>query len=121
MKVTIGERLGIVASKIIDRRAEVFVDNDFPLREELQKQTVKLAECSSAKDQPCVSPGRYTDGCPCPYCKRRKRELEQQQVEDQGPRRVRGEMIWLHKTAPVLVIEGKEPLSPEEHAAGRRR
>lgn len=40
---------------------------------------------------------------------------------DLGPPRVRGEMVWLHKTAPVLVIEGKSGLSPEEHAAGRRR
>lgn len=38
-----------------------------------------------------------------------------------GPPRVRGEMVWLHKTAPVLVIEGRQGLSPEEHAAGRRR
>lgn len=38
-----------------------------------------------------------------------------------GPRRVRGEMVWLHKTAPTLVIEGRPGISPEEHAAGRRR
>lgn len=38
-----------------------------------------------------------------------------------GPARVRGEMVWLHKTAPILVIEGKRGLTPEEMAAGRRR
>lgn len=35
--------------------------------------------------------------------------------------RHRGQMIWLHKTAPVLVIEGREGLRPEDYAAGRRR
>ena len=38
-----------------------------------------------------------------------------------GPPRVRGEMVWLHKTAPTLVIEGRPGISPEDHAAGRRR
>jgi hypothetical protein len=41
--------------------------------------------------------------------------------ENGGPPRVRGEMVWLHKTAPVLVIQGRKGLSPEEMAAGRRR
>jgi hypothetical protein len=36
--------------------------------------------------------------------------------------RVRGEMVWLHKTAPVLEIRGRKPsLKPEDYAAGRRR
>lgn len=38
-----------------------------------------------------------------------------------GPPRVRGEMIWCHKTAPVLVIEGRPGMSPEEYSANRRR
>lgn len=42
-------------------------------------------------------------------------------IEDLGPARVRGEMVWLHKTAPTLVIEGRPGMTPEEHAAGRRR
>lgn len=42
-------------------------------------------------------------------------------IDDGGPPRVRGEMVWLHKTAPTLVIEGRQGLSPEDHAAGRRR
>jgi hypothetical protein len=35
--------------------------------------------------------------------------------------RVRGRMVWLHKTAPILEIEGRPGLTPEEMAAGRRR
>ena len=38
-----------------------------------------------------------------------------------GPPRVRGYTLWLHKTAPILVIEGKRGPTPEEMAAGRRR
>jgi hypothetical protein len=41
--------------------------------------------------------------------------------DDGGPARVRGEMVWLNKTAPTLVIEGGPTITPEEHAAGRRR
>jgi len=34
----------------------------------------------------------------------------------------RGDMIWNHKTAPVLQIRGRAPaISPEEHARMRRR
>lgn len=40
---------------------------------------------------------------------------------DVGPERVRGEMVWLHKTAPILQISGKRPLTPEEISSGRRR
>lgn len=35
--------------------------------------------------------------------------------------RVRGRMVWLYKTAPILEIESKPGLTPEEMAAGRRR
>ena len=39
-----------------------------------------------------------------------------------GPPRVKGKMIWSHKTAPELEIEGKgSPLDPEYIAAQRRR
>lgn len=41
--------------------------------------------------------------------------------DDSGPPRVRGEMIWAHKTAPILMIEGRKGPTPEEIAAGRRR
>lgn len=47
--------------------------------------------------------------------------VEVVQEPKDGPPRVRGEMVWLHKTAPVLVIEGRQGLSPDEHVAGRRR
>jgi hypothetical protein len=41
--------------------------------------------------------------------------------EAPGPRRKRGQMVWTHKTAPTLEIEGGPTLSPEELAAMRRR
>jgi hypothetical protein len=41
--------------------------------------------------------------------------------EEPGPRRKRGQMVWTHKTAPTLEIEGGPALSPEELAAMRRR
>src|SRR5262245_38643085 len=41
--------------------------------------------------------------------------------ETPGPRRKRGQMVWTHKTAPTLEIEGGRPLGPEELAAMRRR
>jgi hypothetical protein len=41
--------------------------------------------------------------------------------EAPGPRRKRGQMVWTHKTAPTLEIEGGPRLSPEELAAMRRR
>jgi hypothetical protein len=41
--------------------------------------------------------------------------------EDAGPPRKRGQMIWTHKTAPTLEIEGGRKLTPEELAAMRRR
>lgn len=46
---------------------------------------------------------------------------EKDREEDGSPPRVTGEMVWLHKTAPILVIHGRKGLSPEEMAAGRRR
>ena len=41
--------------------------------------------------------------------------------DDSGPKRKRGQMVWTHKTAPVLEIEGGPALTPEELAAMRRR
>lgn len=105
MRVTIGERLGIRPSKDLscvpehisddaayDHAAPVFVQPESVLR---------LADLPSAKTV-------MFESIPEP-------------IEDDGPRRVRGEMVWLHKTAPTLVIEGRPGISPEEHAAGRRR
>lgn len=42
-------------------------------------------------------------------------------VKTLDPTRVKGQMIWCHKTAPEIEIEGKKFLTPEEIAAGRRR
>lgn len=56
-----------------------------------------------------------------PSCATVPVEVPNEFIDEPGPPRVRGEMIWLHKTAPTLVIEGRRGLTPEEHAAGRRR
>lgn len=50
-----------------------------------------------------------------------KQEIDEDNDEPSGPPRYTGEMIWAHKTAPMLQIHGKKPLSPEDIAAGRRR
>lgn len=110
MRVTIGERLG--------------------LRPKVQVATKK--EFTTSQDD---DPGECTDGwhgwtCRCMEVKRRPTEeipsspivpQEADRPIQDGPPRVRGEMVWLHKTAPTLVIEGRPGLSPEEHVAGRRR
>jgi hypothetical protein len=41
--------------------------------------------------------------------------------EAPGPTRKRGQMVWTHKTAPALEIEGGPTISPDELAAMRRR
>lgn len=38
-----------------------------------------------------------------------------------GPRVKRGQMIWAHKSVPILEIEGEKPVDPEELAKSRRR
>lgn len=104
MRVTIGERLGLLpkASKVVtipprtDEAVPTWIDV------ELAGPVVDLrtAPSSAMEWGQVVSVDRSDDG---------------------GPARVRGEMVWLHKTAPTLVIEGRPGLSPDEHAAGRRR
>jgi len=48
-------------------------------------------------------------------------EPESKPSSPDSVKRVRGQMVWLHKSAPVLEIEGRPGLSPEEMAKGRRR
>lgn len=51
-----------------------------------------------------------------------KKEASVVETENLGPARVKGKMIWDHKTAPVLEIEGQGTLlTPDEIAALRRR
>lgn len=103
MRVTIGERLGITKRKVARGTTAPLPsntsDDGVPLWVEPEK-VLRLAELPSARTVPV--------------------EVVPETSDDPGPRRVRGEMVWLHKTAPVLVIEGRR-LSPEDHAAGRRR
>ncbi len=105
MRVTIGERLGIVRFRKQDA-IPVHIsdesDQDTAVPEWVPPENVlKLANLPSAKTVQFESIPEH--------------------IDDGGPARVRGEMVWLHKTAPTLVIEGRKGLTPEEHAAGRRR
>lgn len=101
MKVTIGERLGLLprpkARGTTPPATEDISEDAVPLWVRPEK-VVRLAHCPSAQTVP----------------------VEVIPPERTGPPRVRGEMVWLHKTAPILVIEGQR-LSAEDHAAGRRR
>src|SRR5262245_49697629 len=103
MRVTLGERLGLRArgTKVSGRRPISECDGvPREVEPEYAGPVVRLREAPSSTlpyGRPFVRP------------------------DDDGPPRVRGEMVWTHKTAPTLVIEGRPDLSPEEHAAGRRR
>jgi hypothetical protein len=105
MRVTIGERLGIKPSKDLQAVPRPITDDpvcDGRAPEFIQPESVlRLADLPSAKTV-------MFESIPEP-------------IDDDGPPRVRGEMVWLHKTAPTLVIEGRPGLSPDDHAAGRRR
>lgn len=102
MRVTIGERLGLTAMASRPAKQEACPEDAAPtwVEPELAGPIVDLRVAPSST-LPWLHPTlRAYDG---------------------EPARVRGEMVWLHKTAPTLVIEGRAGLSPEEHAAGRRR
>lgn len=105
MRVTIGERLGIRPSK--DLKAVPKTISDDP-------------ECD-ARAPEFIEPERVLKLADLPSAPTVMFESIPEPIDDGGPARVRGEMVWLHKTAPTLVIEGRQGLSPEEHAAGRRR
>ena len=102
MRVTIGERLGLVPRK--DLQAVPTPISDDP-----------EYDCAAPT---WVQPEQVIRLQDLPSCKTVPVEIVPEVPE--GPPRVRGEMVWLHKTAPILVIEGQR-LSPEDHAAGRRR
>src|SRR5215813_496550 len=81
-------------------------------RADVAVERVICAECGEPFDPSAAEHKRYgtTDRCgPCA------------QAEAPGPRRKRGQMVWTHKTAPTLEIEGGAKLGPEELAAMRRR
>lgn len=104
MRVTIGERLGRLAKATLACPLDNHTDDAVPtwIDVEVAGPVVDLrtAPSSSAEWGQRIT----VDGS-----------------DDGGPARVRGEMVWLHKCAPTLVIDGRPGLTPEEHAAGRRR
>lgn len=104
LRLTIGERLGL-ATKVTIPAPPRFrhgppESSGVPV-EVTPEKVIRLADAPSAKTLMFESIPEH--------------------IDDGGPPRVRGEMVWLHKTAPTLVIEGGRGLTPEEHAAGRRR
>jgi hypothetical protein len=70
------------------------------------------ADCGEAFDPESAEHRPFGRADQCGSCAR---------GEVPGPRRKRGQMIWTHKTAPTLEIEGGPRLSPDELAAMRRR
>ena len=105
MRVTIGERLGMRPSKDLSCVPEHISDD--PAYDHAAPEFVKPEAVLRLADLPSAKTVMF--------------ESIPELIEDYGPPRGRGEMVWLHKTAPTLVIEGRQGLSPEEHAAGRRR
>jgi hypothetical protein len=103
MRVTIGERLGLFIGKHVIHQRKPLPDEAVPDHVEPETAGPVLSFWS-------------TESSTLPMGYPVKREM----IEGEPPR-VRGEMLWLHKTAPTLIIEGRPMLSPEEHAAGRRR
>jgi hypothetical protein len=103
--VTIGERLGIKPSK--DLRAVPKHISDDPAYDERAPEFIQPENVLRLADLPSANTVMF--------------ECIPEPIDDGGPPRVRGEMVWLHKTAPTLVIEGGPGLSPDDHAAGRRR
>jgi hypothetical protein len=104
LRVTLGERLGGYRDVAIVHQPKPVSDETEGAPEyvelELAGPVVKLAQCRSAT-LPFGAPFERPD--------------------DDGPARVRGEMVWTHKTAPTLVIEGRPGMTADEYAAGRRR
>src|SRR4051812_46989131 len=102
MRVTLGERLGIRPNTNLAKPVRAPSEHD-GVPSEVEPELVRGIRIRGAPSStlPFGHPVRRPD--------------------DGGPARVRGEMVWLHKTAPTLVIEGGSGISPEDHAAGRRR
>lgn len=116
MRVTIAERLGLSLARgtrqAIPRHIPDDPECDPRAPEFVQpEKVVRLVDAPSAKTIPVLRVTWW-----CNYCQ----EDHDSQCPESEPR-VRGEMVWVHKTAPTLVIEGRPGMSPEEHAAGRRR
>jgi len=81
-------------------------------REDVPAPRMVCADCGEPFDPTAAQhkPFGRTDQCgPCAL------------GETPGPKRKRGQMVWTHKTAPTLEIEGGPTLSPEDLAAMRRR
>lgn len=103
MRVTIGERLGIVRNTAYIHQRKPLPDEDEAIPEAIEPEyarPLRLADCPSST-LPYGTPVRRLD--------------------DGGPARVRGEMVWLKKDVSILRIEGRRDLNPEEFSENRRR
>jgi len=103
MRVTIGERLGIPRTKQMPVPVRHIPDEAAPTW--IEPETAGPITSFYGAPSSTMAMGHPI-----------KRELEEGE-----PERIRGEMVWLNKTAPILVIQGRPDLSAEDHAAGRRR
>lgn len=81
-------------------------------RADFAASAVVCVDCGEPFDPSAAEHKRYGTSDRCGPCAR---------TEAPGPRRKRGHMVWTHKTAPTLEIEGGQKLGPEELAAMRRR
>jgi hypothetical protein len=81
-------------------------------RADVAVEEVVCSDCGELFDPSAAEHKRYGKSDRCGPCA---------QTAEPGPRRKRGQMVWTHKTAPTLEIEGGQKLGPEELAAMRRR
>jgi len=81
-------------------------------RADVAVEKVVCVDCGEPFDPSAAEHKRYGTSDRCGACA---------QTAAPGPRRKRGQMVWTHKTAPTLEIEGGQKLGPEELAAMRRR
>lgn len=81
-------------------------------RADVAVEKVVCVDCGEPFDPSAAEHKRYGTSDQCGPCA---------QAAAPGPKRKRGQMVWTHKTAPTLEIEGGQKLGPEELAAMRRR
>ena len=101
-------------------KAGVISEKDLPKSHQIEIEP----EPDATKDLPTVSFDKsseceITDKKDPPPPMGVASEEDEEREQDDVPR-VRGQMVWLHKTAPILEIEGRPRLTPEEMANGRR-
>lgn len=85
---------------------------DFKIKRNVHRTKKERLKYSIANSNPdrIPSAGTFFSTQPAPKKK-----------ENFGPPRKRGQMVWVHKTAPEIEIEGSKGLAPDDIAKMRRR